>query len=150
MSETDLSLLYDTQKTLADDENIEHSKFIANLGFVRSSAEGAGALLGGALAMISFDLMVLIQSLSAWMCLVLALVVIDPPYKRRKASGDRIKFSEIISHKLAGDPMLRKLVFAIPLYNLATFHMAGLIQPYWEQRACSWPYSGHCGACKAL
>lgn len=132
MSGTDLSLLYDTQKALADGENIEHSKVIANLGFVRSSAEGAGALLGGALAMISFDLMVLIQSLSAWMCLVLALVVIDPPYKPRKTSGDSIKFTEILRHMLAGDPMLRKLVFAIPLYNLATFHVAWLIQPYWK------------------
>lgn len=30
--------------------------------------------------------------------------------------------------------MLRKLVFAIPLYNLATFHVAWLIQPYWESQ----------------
>ncbi|MFK7865051.1 MAG: MFS transporter [Pseudohongiellaceae bacterium] len=134
LSGADLALLYDTQKALADEENKEHSNGIANLGFIRSTAEGFGALLGGSLAMISFDLMVLIQSLSAWMCLLLALVLVEPPVDQNDAHSRNLKLGGILRHMLVGDPLLRKLVLAIPLYNLMTFHVAWLIQPFWESQ----------------
>ncbi|MBT5718379.1 MAG: MFS transporter, partial [Gammaproteobacteria bacterium] len=61
LSGADLTLLYDTQKTLQDEAEIEHSKAISQLGFFRSSSEGLGALLGGALALWSFEVMVMVM-----------------------------------------------------------------------------------------
>lgn len=134
LSGADLALLYDTQKALAENQDSEHSKGIAHLGFIRSTAEGFGALLGGSLAMISFDLMVLVQSLSAWMCLLLAVILVEPPAEQNEAGKKSLKLGNILKHMWAGDPLLRKLVVAIPLYNLMTFHVAWLIQPFWESQ----------------
>lgn len=137
LSGADLALLYDTHKALEDDSNVESSNGIAHLGFVKSGAEGLGALLGGALAIYSFDLMVAFQSIAAWMCLVLAVLVIEPPYKKEKSSENRVQIAEILRHLFNGDPVLRSVVIAIPLYSLATFHVAWLMQPYWESQGIS-------------
>lgn len=137
LSGADLAVLYDTQKALEDDTCSEHSKGIAQLGFVRSSAEGLGALLGGGLALWSFELMLVIQSAVAWGCLFLAVLIIEPPYKNKEQPDKRIQITEILRHLLGSDPVLRKVIVAIPLYNLATFHVAWLMQPYWESQGIS-------------
>lgn len=137
LSGADLALLYDTHKALEDEHDSEHSDGIAHLGFVKSGAEGLGALLGGGLALYSFDLMVAFQSLAAWMCLLLALLVIEPPYKAQNLKESRVQIGEILRHLFNGDPVLRNVVIAIPLYSLATFHVAWLMQPYWESQGIS-------------
>tara|TARA_R110002073_G_scaffold37377_3_gene107995 strand:+ start:823 stop:2025 length:1203 start_codon:yes stop_codon:yes gene_type:complete len=137
LSGADLALLYDTQKTLQGDEEIEHSKVIAHLGFFRSSSEGLGALAGGALVLWSFDAVVIVQSAAAWMCLVLALLITEPPFKKMKEESERIQISAILRHLFMSDPLLRNIVIAIPLYSLATFHVAWLMQPYWEAQGIS-------------
>lgn len=138
ISGADIALLYDTQKALEEEENEhpEHAKGIAHLGFIKSTAEGLGALVGGALALWSFELMVWIQSVVAWVCLLLALQVVEPTYKNTEATL-RIPITEILSHLLVKDPVLRQIVLAIPLYSLATFHVAWLVQPYWESQGLS-------------
>lgn len=137
LSGADLALLYDTQKAIAADDNQEHSKGIANLGFIKSGAEAIGALLGGVLAIISFDLMVGIQSVAAWVCLLLALLVVEPPYKNQGDAKHQLQLIAILRHLFNGDPVLRNVVIAIPLYNLATFHVVWLMQPYWESQGLS-------------
>lgn len=137
LSGADIALLYDTQTALHKSENLEHSKSIAHLGFFRSGAEGLGALLGGLLALWSFDLMVLVQSVAAWMCLLLAVLIVEPPYRKQKEQVKRIQITEILRHLFGSDPLLRHVVLAIPLYSLATFHIAWLVQPYWESLGIS-------------
>lgn len=142
LSGADLAILYDTQKALDDDEQAEHSKVIANLGFFKSGAEGLGALLGGALALVSFELMVLVQAAAAWMVLALAVLVVEPPYQAQSDPGRRIRILDILRHLLIQDPVLRQIVIAIPLYSLATLQVAWLVQPYWESRGLSLAWFG--------
>ena len=137
ISGADIALLYDTQKALQEDTHSESTKGIAQLGFIKSLAEVLGALVGGVLALWSFDLMVLIQSAVAWVCLLLALLVVEPPYKKAGAAESRLQITEILKHLLVRDPVLRRVVLAIPLYSLATFHVAWLVQPYWESQGLS-------------
>ncbi|MDD9890760.1 MAG: MFS transporter [Gammaproteobacteria bacterium] len=139
LSGADLALLYDTQLALEDDDSAEHARGIAHLGFIKSGAEGIGALLGGALALYSFDLMVLIQSIIAWVCLALAVLLVEPPYRREAAGSgfERVRISAILRHLLINDPVLRQIVIATPLYNLAIFQVAWLVQPYWEAQGLS-------------
>lgn len=137
LSGADLALLYDTQKTLQDGDEIEHSKTIAQLGFFRSSSEGLGALVGGALVLWSFEIMVAVQSAAAWVCLILALLIVEPPYKNEENNKKRIQISTILRHLFTSDPVLRNVIIAIPLYSLATFHVAWLMQPYWEAQGIS-------------
>lgn len=137
LSGADLALLYDSQKALDNDVTSEHSTGIAHLGFIRSGAEGLGALLGGALALWSFDIMVAVQSLAAWVCLIAALLVVEPPVQDTALARSRVHISTILHHLFKSDPVLRYVVLAIPLYNLATFHVAWLTQPYWESQGLS-------------
>src|SRR5690606_26539100 len=78
VSGADIALLYDSERALARGDQ-EYTPSVAHLGFFKSVAEGLGALLGGILALWSFDLMVLAQSLTAWTCLVLSLFLVEPP-----------------------------------------------------------------------
>ena len=137
LSGADLALLYDSQYAIGEDVNSEHSKGIANLGFCRSSAEGLGALVGGILAMWSFDAMVLVQSAAASCCLVFAISLTEPPRLAGDYSAKNTNIAYILRFMLAGDPMLRRIVVAIALYNLTTFLAAWLIQPYWEEQGLS-------------
>lgn len=136
MSGADLALLYDTEKALSDSEDA-HTGSIAHLSFMKSVAEGSGALLGGAIALWSFDAMVLAQSLVAWTCLAMALLLIEPPYKGQDNSPRMLGVKAIYQHLMNGDRILRKVFIALPLYNLATFHVAWLVQPYWEEQGLS-------------
>ncbi|MEX2366763.1 MAG: MFS transporter, partial [Pseudohongiellaceae bacterium] len=108
LSGADLAVLYDTQKALEEEDSSEHSKAIAHLGFFKSSAEALGALLGGALALVSFELMVIVQSAAAWLCLLLALVVVEPPGRREGDLEQRIRILDILQHLLLRDPILRQ------------------------------------------
>lgn len=150
ISGADLALLYDSQKALEDDAGSEHSGGIANLGFMRSSAEGLAALLGGALALWSFELMVIIQSVAAWVCLLMAILLVEPPVHDVSAPRARIRISTILRHLFCSDPVLRHVVLAIPLYNLATFHVAWLTQPYWEAQGISLALFGVLWCCQSL
>ncbi|MDO9478506.1 MAG: MFS transporter [Pseudohongiella sp.] len=142
MSGADLALLYDSEQALANAEQ-EHTPSLANLGFTKSVAEGTGALLGGVLAMWSFDLMILIQSLTAWVCLWLALLVMEPPRDgvihdpAGKNSQHAVSIREIWQHLAKGDPILRRVFIALPLYSVVSINVTWLIQPYWDSMGLS-------------
>jgi MFS family permease len=136
MSGADLAILYDTEKALSDSED-SHTGSIAHLSSTKAFAEGAGALAGGALALGSFDLMVLAQAGVSWVCLVLALLLVEPPYRETAGSKPLRGFKAIYIHLMKGDKVLRQTFLAIPLYNLCTFHVAWLVQPYWEEQGLS-------------
>ena len=139
LSGADLALLYDSQKALNKEESATHSTGIAQLGFIKSCAEGLGALLGGVLALWSFEAMVLGQSIAAWVCFFLALMVVEPQYKNdeQKTGSKNLNIANIFRHMWGSDPILRNVFIAIPVYNLATIHVVWLVQPYWESQNIS-------------
>lgn len=146
LSGADLALLYDSEKALAK-EDMEHAPGVAHLGFTKSIAEGSGALLGGVLAMLSFDLMVLMQSVTAWICLLLALLITEPPLEDDSTTQAQdnttpqkrpaVSFKEIWQHVVNGDPVLRMVFIALPVYNVVTVNVAWLVQPYWDNMGLS-------------
>lgn len=136
MSGADLALLYDTEKALAESEET-HTASIAHLSFTKSVAEGSGALIGGALALWSFDAMVLAQSIVACVCFGLAILLFEPPNSSEEGEVTLLGFKAIYSHVMQGDALLRKVFIAMPIYNLSTFHVVWLVQSYWEEQGIS-------------
>ena len=132
MSGADLALLYDTERVIsaADDE---HSHSIARLSSTKAFANGAGALLGGAMALWSFDAIVVAQAAVSWVCLALAMMLVEPPQEQTATPVTTLNFRAIYNHLLRGDKVLRQIFIAIPLYNLSTFQVAWLVQPYWQE-----------------
>jgi len=137
LSGADLALLYDSQKILDREDSSLHSKSIEHLGFIKSCAEGFGALLGGVLAIWSFEILVAGQSIAAGVCLVLAFLVVEPPAGRDDKAQGGLRISDILRHIWHSDIVLRRVFIAIPIYNLATIHVAWLVQPYWEAQGVS-------------
>ena len=136
MSGADLALLYDSEQSL-NAEKEEHCDSIAHLSSTKAFAAGAGALLGGALALWSFDVILLAQTPLAWICLALALLITEPPAAREADTTTPLNLQGIYTHVIKGDKLLRQVFFAIPLYNLSTFQVVWLIQPYWQERGLS-------------
>jgi MFS family permease len=68
---------------------------------------------------------------------IAASFVYEPPYQQAVAAPHRIKIIEVMRHLFMQDPLLRKIVIAIPIHSLATFNVAWLIQPYWEEKGMS-------------
>ena len=77
---------------------------LSQLGFTKSLAEGLGALFGGLLAMWSFDIMVLVQSLFAWICLWMAVLVVEPPVDNVSTPGVRVVSTCFCGDHVAADP----------------------------------------------
>jgi len=132
MSGADLALLYDTERAISEAED-EHSHSIAHLTSTKAFANGAGALLGGAMALWSFDAIVLAQAAVSWVCLVLAMLLVEPPVEQATSTTTTLDFRALYKHLLKGDKLLRQVFIAIPLYNLSTFQVGWLVQPYWQE-----------------
>lgn len=132
MSGADLALLYDTKRAISNAED-EHSHSIAHLTSTKAFANGAGALLGGVMALWSFDAIVLAQAAVSWVCLVLAMLLIEPPIDQAADSATTLDLKAIYRHLIKGDKLLRQVFIAIPLYNLSTFQVGWLVQPYWQE-----------------
>jgi len=142
MSGADLALLFDSEKSLSTEDS-EHTYSLAHLGFMKALSEGLGALLGGVIAMYSFDLMVLIQSALAWGCLIMVFFITEPPVHNETEDGNRrITLTEIWKHIVNGDPVLKLVFVALPVYNLATINVAWLVQPYWDNMGLSLAWFG--------
>jgi hypothetical protein len=100
-------------------------------------AEGSAALLGGALALWSFDAMVLAQSLVACLCFGLAILLFEPPSLTKEGEVSLLGVRAIYLHLMQGDALLRKVFIAMPIYNLSTFHVVWLVQSHWEEQGIS-------------
>ena len=137
MSGADLALLYDSERALRENEGEDNGNSIAHMSSTKAFANGAGALLGGAMAMWSFDAIVLAQAAVSWICLLLALVLVEPADSDGESVSTRLNVGDIYRHVMKGDPVLRQVFFAIPVYNLFTFLVIWLVQPYWESRGLS-------------
>lgn len=133
MSGADLALLYDTERAINKAEE-EHSHSIAHLASTKAYANGAGALLGGGMALWSFDAIVMVQAAVSWVCLVLAILLAEPPIEQTENPVTTLDFKALYKHLIKGDKVLRQVFIAIPLYNLSTFQVAWLVQPYWQEQ----------------
>ncbi len=131
LSGADLSLLYDSQIALGMSPR-EKTRGIANLRFINSTAEGIAALLGGVLAMYSFDLMVYANAVIAWLPFGLAFLLIEAPFERLHNDKVVASFRRILMHLFYQDPVLRLTTLAVTFYGLSTFYVVWLIQPYWQ------------------
>lgn len=142
LSGADLAMLYDTDQALNENDD-GNPRAIANLGVSKSVAEGTAALLGGWLAMSSFEWLIAVQSVAAWVSFLFALRLKEPPATvLSNSAGVRPNWQELSSHVLNGDRILKLVLLALPLYTLGTVLAAWLIQPLWQSLSLSYGWFG--------
>lgn len=139
LSGSDLSLFYDTQLALGLSPQ-EKVRGLARLRVVKASAEGVAALLAAALALWSFDAIVVANAFIAWAPLVLAFYLVEAPYERMARVSPLQNFRRILMHLFYQNRLLRLTTLAVTFYGLATFYVVWLIQPYWQDNGI--PYAG--------
>ncbi len=131
LSGADLSLLYDSQEALGQ-STMEKSRGIANMRFINSCAEGVAALIGGMLIAFSFDAVVLVNAVFAWMPLVIAVQLTEAPFARMQSNQHLGNLKLIVAHLFIGDRLLRMICLSITVFGLMTFYVVWMLQPYWE------------------
>jgi len=142
LSGADLAMLYDTDQALNQNDD-GNPRAIANLGVSKSVAEGTAALLGGWLAMSSFEWLIAVQSVAAWLSFLFALRLKEPPATVLNSAGNtRPSWQELSNHVLKGDRILKLVFLALPLYTLGTVLAAWLIQPLWQSLSLSYGWFG--------
>ena len=140
-SGADLSLLYDTQDAL-DHSPEEKTRGIANMRFVKSSAEGMAALLGGFLVAYSFDAVVLANALFAWVPLVLVFFIVEPERQKMTHEHPITNLKGIVRFLYFGDSLLRLICLNTTFFGLATFYVVWMLQPYWQAEGVPLSYFG--------
>ncbi len=134
ISGADLALLYDTELALG--QGAATPQAVRNLHVAHSVSEAAAALLCSALMLWSMDAVIYVQVGAAWIPLLLALTLVEPPVHRPLASaaveqtGGSMR--EVAVHLLGSDRVLRYTVLALALWGLTTYYAVWLLQRYWE------------------
>ena len=140
-SGADLSLLYDTQDALEHSPE-EKTRGIANMRFVKASAEGMGALLGGFLVAYSFEAVVLANAFFAWIPLMLVFFIVEPNRQKMSAEHPLKNLKGVVSFLYFGDDLLRLICVNTTLFGLATFYVIWMLQPYWQDQGIPLTYFG--------
>lgn len=131
-SESDLSLLYDSQLALRLSPR-EKMRGVATLRGVKAVSEGVASLLAAALVLWSFDLIVFANAVIVWLPFLLSFKLVEALYERMQKGTPVANFKRILMHLFYQDELLRLTTLAVTFYGLSTFYVVWLIQPYWEQ-----------------
>jgi MFS family permease len=140
-SGADLSLLYDTQDALEHSPE-ERTRGIANMRFVKASAEGIAALLGGVLVAYSFDAVVIANAIFAWVPLLLVFFIVEPQRQKMSSEHPLKNLKGVVSFLYFGDGLLRLICLNTTLFGLATFYVIWMLQPYWQDQGIPLTYFG--------
>ncbi len=132
LSGSDLALLYDSQLALGQSPG-EKTRGIAMLRSVKASSEGLASLLAALLMLWSFDILVYVNAVIAWLPLGLSCLLVEAPYDRMQRVSPLADFKRILVHLFYQEKLLRLTTMAMTFYGLSTFYVVWLIQPYWAE-----------------
>lgn len=144
-SGADLALLYDSEAYLKRNNvsgAAEPSKTISRLVSIEAAAAAVAGVLTGLLMNHSIELVVLVQALTGFFPLALALSLVEPP--RPASTGDQgnnaIKILELL---IFGKPVVLWTAIAIVVFGLMSLYAFWVYQKYWEFQGISLLYFGY-------
>lgn len=139
-SGTDLALLYAWIKT-TDSRREAGTQVIARHQMAQVLAESIASLLGAALVLWSFQMLLWVQAAVAWIPLVLALQLQEAPYEKLSTNHqDNLKL--VLKHLFVNDHLLRLIFINLTLWSLSTFVAVWTFQKYWQEAGISLAWFG--------
>lgn len=127
VSGSDVAILYDSEEELGD-----HGKNrIGNLAFFRNIGETVAALLGGLLALHSWELVLQAQAIVGWAGFACTLFLVEPTRKISQG-GHKDNFASVMQQTLK-QPFLRWMLAIWVLASMGSWSAAWMYQKYWTE-----------------
>ena len=143
ISGADLALLYDTELALAGNPG-QRQKAVRRLFVAREFSEALAAVACSALlAFIAMDGIVLGQAICAWIPLLLAFSLVEPPRKRLARVGHGANLAAILRAVLLDNRILRLTFLALAIWSLTTMFAIWLLQSHWRAQGVDIVFFGY-------
>lgn len=128
ISGTDVALVYDSLEALG--ARAQGGRVLGRKLFWGQTGETVAALVGGGLATISLTLPPLVNACTAWIPLLVALSLVEPP--RGKMTGTHRENAALIGRALFQSGATLRLILAnVTVYGMATLLVVWSFQDYW-------------------
>jgi MFS family permease len=129
-SGTDVALLYDSLEALG--EEADGTRVLGRRLFWSQTGETLAALVTTALvAAAGIMAPALANAVTAWIPLLVILTLVEPP-RRKLAGSHKENVRKIARALLIESPLLRRVLFTLIAYGLATLLVVWAVQDYWR------------------
>ena len=142
-SGADLALLYDTELARGSSDRRQR-QVVGKLYAVGTlSQAAAGVVCTLLLVWGTLGGVVAAQAVVAWLPLLFALRLREPPTARLSAESHWANMVRISRHLLRGDLVLRLVFLALCIWSLTTFYAVWLLPKLWEQQSLALAHFGY-------
>lgn len=129
-SGTDVAMLYDTLEEI-DDQQPKSTQVLGRRLFWGQLGETIAALLGGALVLSSLALPLQVNAVVAWLPLLIALSLVEPPRAKLDIRHHRENFRLALHVLFRQSRLLRLILLNLVVYGLATLLAVWAFQDLW-------------------
>lgn len=133
----DIALLYDSIDAVDEGDNLkkmEHSKtFLGRRIFYSQVGEATGSFLGGIVAVYSLRYPAMINAVTAWIPLLIALTIVEPPRKKFESLKHWDNFRVIFNGLFKHSRLMTLLIIFNIIYGFSSFLAVWAYQSYWEE-----------------
>lgn len=128
----DVAMVYDSLDAMGEPQKTQ-SIYLGRKFFYSQIGETIAAILGGFLAGYSLQLPAYVNAITAWIPLLIAFTLTEPPRKVFASNKhiENIKFA--YHHLFVESKILRWLIVFNIIYGFSTYLAVWLYQPFWHQ-----------------
>ncbi len=150
ISGADLALLYDTELAIGGLEG-KRPKAVRRLFLLDTLSTAVASVLAGVLLMLdSLQLLITVQTLVAWVPLLICFGVYEPARRRLAPRRHRENFALILRLLITLSPVLRFAFLSLAFWSLSVFLVVWLLQKQWQLQGTPLEYFGYLWAVLSL
>lgn len=128
----DVAILYNTVEQLK--LTGAKSKFLGQRIMANTTGEGVASLLGGALVGFSLNLPAHVNAVTAWIPVLIAFTIYDPPGMCLPKGSHLQNFRNISKALFGHSKLLSFVILNFIFYSFATYCAIWSLQAYWKER----------------
>lgn len=137
----DVAILYGTLEKLG--ETRRPASFLGRRLTALTLGEGIASLLGGYLATFSLDWPAYANAVSAWIPVIVACTLHEPPGQKLSRGSHLANFRAIGTALFGHSRLLTLAILTNIFYGFATYSAVWSFQPYWEARGLDYSWFGY-------
>ncbi len=140
-SGSDVSLIYDSLE--ASNAGKSPIKILGKRVFYMQSGEATAGLVGGWLILWSMEIAVIAQAIVAWLTIIPALFLVEPPRAKMDKKKHKENFIYIFKALFQHSNLLTLIILCSIFYGVATLLAVWVFQKYWRELGVPLIYFGY-------